>query len=182
MCYRNLEIGQAQARVPVPQGPFIAGEGACGPPPMAKNGDRMGMNYGWGFVFNAGVMGISGDQRRKSFRNGDQGRGRGYPGNRHDRGIGRNAVNPKVALKGVSSIEFGDVAVLRLYGEGRGSTAGALGYPWRAAEPILRLARELRRARMLCARLRMAGRRARCGTGHSRSKSLLGCDAECDWA
>jgi len=35
------------------------------------------MSDGLGFVFNAGVMGISGDQRRKFFRNGDHGRGRG---------------------------------------------------------------------------------------------------------
>ena len=42
-----------------------------------RNRDRVGMSDGLGFVFNAGVMGISGDQRRKFFRNGDHGRGRG---------------------------------------------------------------------------------------------------------
>ena len=44
-----------------------------------KWGSR-GDESGLGFVFKAGVMGIDGDERRKSFKNGDRGRGRGDTG------------------------------------------------------------------------------------------------------
>jgi hypothetical protein len=79
--------------------------------PLPNIGDQMGMNDGLGFVFNAGMMGISGDQRCKSFRNGDQGRGRGIPRDRRHPGMRWD--DPRLALEGFSSIEFGDVAVLR---------------------------------------------------------------------
>jgi hypothetical protein len=45
-----------------------------------QNGDRMGMKSGLIFVFNASGSGMDGDESRKFFRNGDQGKGRGDHG------------------------------------------------------------------------------------------------------